>query len=87
MGIGLHVREGHREEQVEVWGERTTPEHRVDQPKWQVYSRMNRGALVKREVEIVGEGSYNWRKNKKEREGTVRQARNQGDSLGCAESH
>ena len=54
-----------------------TPEHRGDQSKWQVYSRKNRGARVKREVETAGEGSYNWRKDKKEREERVRQAGNQ----------
>ena len=50
-----------REEQVEARGGREwrmTLEHRVDQPKWQIYSRRNRGAHVKSEVETIGEGSY-----------------------------
>ena len=54
-----------------------TPEHRVDQPKWQIYSRRNRGAHVKSEVETIGEGSYDWRKDKKEREERVQQVGNQ----------
>ena len=46
-------------------------------PRGDLYSRGNRGARVEREVETAGEGSYNWRKDKKEREGRVRQAGNQ----------
>ena len=69
-----------REEQVEARGGREwrmTPEHRVDQPKWQIYSRRNRGAHVKSEVETIGGGSYDWRKDKKEREERVQQVGNQ----------